>query len=217
LGNYGNSDQDIRNSFTFSSLWYLPIGRGQKFLRNLSRPVNALVAGWQINVFTILQSGSPFDINTGKGNVNGIYYFAVPNERADFVGGTIKYPKKLGQWFDPSQFVPPPAVFTSTNSTYPVFTRQGTLGRNAMYGPSFRTMDLSVFRYFQLTDKIKSQVRVQGYNIMNTPQFQNPNGEVDPGFNIPTDTNVIQGNAGQISGVRLHSERQLELAVRFMF
>jgi hypothetical protein len=215
LGNYGNSDQDIRNAFSFSSLWYLPIGRGQRFGRNLSRPVNALVAGWQINVFTILQSGSPFDVTTGKGNANGDITFAVPNERADLTGA-IKYPKKLGEWFDYTQFSPPPATFTSTNTTYPVFDRQGTVGRNQLYGPSLRTLDFSVFRYFQLTKQIKSQFRVQAYNLANTPQFQNPNGEVDPGFNIPT-AGIDNGNASQITGVRLHSERQLELAFRVMF
>lgn len=216
LGNYGNSDQDIRNSFSFSTLWYLPFGRGQRYLRTLNPVLNSMVGGWQINAFTILQSGSPFDVTTGKGNANGTITWAVPNERAD-LSGTIKYPKKLSEWFDYTQFAPPPAVFTPTNSTYPVFTRQGTVMRNALYGPSLRTMDLSVFRYFQITKKLKSQIRVQGYNVFNTPQFQNPAGEVDPGFNLPTNNNVVSGEASQITDVRKYTNRQLEFAFRLMF
>ena len=89
--------------------------------------------------------------------------------------------------------------------------------RNALYGPSLRTMDLSVFRYFQITKKLKSQIRVQGYNVFNTPQFQNPAGEVDPGFNLPTNNNVVSGEASQITDVRKYTNRQLEFAFRLMF
>ncbi len=53
LGNYGNSDQDIRSSFSFSTLWYIPVGRGQRFLRTLNPVANSIVSGWQINAFTI--------------------------------------------------------------------------------------------------------------------------------------------------------------------
>ncbi len=86
-----------------------------------------------------------------------------------------------------------------------------------MYGPSLRTMDVSVFRYFQLTSKLKSQFRVQAYNVFNTPQFQNPGGEVDPGFNLPTNNNVDSGETSQITDVRKYTNRQVEFAVRLMF
>ena len=111
---------------------------------------------------------------------------------------------------------PPPAIFTSTNGTYPVFTRQGTLNRNSVFGPSYRTMDAALFKYIDLPEKIEGQLRLQVYNLTNTPQFNNPNGEVDPDHNLPQ-AGIDNGVASQINGTRLHSERQVELAFRIFF
>jgi len=226
-GAYGNSDQDIRHNFSFSALAEIPYGRGRAFGAHLPRALEYALGGWQLNTIVHLQTGTPFDVTTGKGTIVGdtnscSCEWAVPNERTDLTGH-VRYKKSIYEWYDFTQFTPPPATWVNgVGNGYPVYDRQGTLRRNQFFGPSYRTLDLSIFKNFPIVEKVTGQFRAQAYNLANTPQFTNPNGQVSPTYNIPqVGTNglptVDNGDAAQINGVRLHSERQLELAFRVMF
>src|SRR6202789_3578439 len=69
--NYGNSDQDQRNTFVSSVVYNLPFGHGQQFGSHVSRLLDEVVGGWQANAIVTVDSGTPFDINT-----SGIRNFA---------------------------------------------------------------------------------------------------------------------------------------------
>ena len=226
-GNYGNADQDIRHNFSFSALYQLPFGHGRAFAQHLARPLEYAVGGWQLNTIVHLQTGTPFDVTTGKGTIVGdtnscSCEWSTPNERTDLTGN-IKYRKSIFEWFDYTQFTPPPATWVNgVGNGYPVYDRQGTLRRNQFYGPSLRTLDASLFKDFPLMERVTGQLRVEAFNLANTPQFTNPDGQVSPTYNIPAATGGALptqdlGYASQINGVRLHSERQLEFAFRVMF
>ena len=64
--NRGDSDNDIRNVFTFAMLAELPFGKNKMFacpceyIHQLS-----FIGGWQISPFLQLTSGSPFDVTIG--------------------------------------------------------------------------------------------------------------------------------------------------------
>jgi hypothetical protein len=221
-GDYGNSDEDIRQNLSFSALVKLPFGRGRAFGRQISRPLDYAVGGWQLNTIVHLQTGTPFDAYTGKGSIPGDTSNAcgcewtVPNERPDLTG-KIKYKKSIYEWFDYTQFSSPPATWVNgVGNGYPVMDREGTLGRNQLYGPSYRTLDASLFKDFPVVKGITAQFRAQAYNLANTPEFQNPNGQISALFNTPA-PGIDNGFASQINGVRLHSERQLEFAFRLTF
>jgi hypothetical protein len=221
-GDYGNSDEDIRQNFSFSALGKLPFGRGRAFGQHLSRPLDYAVGGWQLNTIVHLQTGTPFDAYTGKGLIPGDTTnscgceWTVPNERPDLTG-KIKYKKSIYEWFDYTQFTSPPATWAQgVGNGYPVMDREGTLGRNQLYGPSYRTLDVSLFKDFPIAEKVTAQFRFQAYNLANTPEFTNPNGQISALYDIPA-PGIDNGDASQINGVQLHSERQLELAFRLTF
>jgi len=221
-GDYGNSDEDIRHNFSFSALWQLPFGRGKTFGQHLSRPLDYAIGGWQLNTIVHLQTGTPFDAYTGKGLIAGdntnscSCEWTTPQERPDLTGKII-YKKNIHEWFDYTQFTSPPATWVNgVGNGYPVFDREGTLGRNQLYGPSYRTLDASLFKNFPIAGTVTGQFRAQAYNLANTPEFTNPNGQVSALYNIPA-PGIDNGDASQINGVRLHSERQLEFAFRVMF
>jgi hypothetical protein len=211
--NYGNSDQDERNVFNFSALANLPVGRGKRFASNIPLPLDYLIGGWQVNTIVTLTSGQPFSITSQQTTVptsNGPQTISIaPANRADLVG-PIVYTKQLQQWFNPSSFATAPAIVSGTTA---VFTRPGTLGRNQIFGPGFRDMDLSLFKNFPIKDTVTGQFRAEAFNLTNTPAFTNPNGNLDnaitPGIN--------NGAFGQINSTRAYSERQLELAFRVNF
>jgi hypothetical protein len=79
------------------------------------------------------------------------------------------------------------------------------LERNTFAGPGYDTLTASLFKNIPITERVIGQLRFEGYNLLNHPQFTNP----DSGY---TDTNF-----GLINSTRQHSERELQGAIRFTF
>lgn len=199
MAGYGNSIQDQRQVFSTSILYPLPFGRGQRFGGSVSRPVNWLVGGWQTSIIALLQTGTPVDLSTGE---------AAPGNRPDLVG-KISYPKSTGGnagdfWFNPAAFANPPTV-TSAVCNCTVYTRLGTLGRDQIYGPGFRAVNLSLQKTLQLAERYSLELHGDAFNLLNTPAFTNPNGS------------LTSSQFGQIEGTEVYTNRQIQLAARFVF
>ena len=193
MGGYGNSSQDQRQVFSSSILYKLPFGKGQQFASNISRPVEWIIGGWQTSLIALVQSGTPTDLSTGEGN---------PGNRPDIIS-PIKYPKSItGQWFDTSSFANPPSNSSPNGSVY---TRLGTLGRNQVYGPGYRAVNLSAQKNIHVTDRYTLELHGDAFNAFNSAEFVNPN------------SNMTGGNFGQVEGVQIYSNREIQLAARFTF
>jgi hypothetical protein len=59
---------------------------------------------------------------------------------------------------------------------------QGTLGRNALRGFPFYQIDVSLRRMFNLTEKISLQFKADIFNILNHPNFSNPEAVLYSGY-----------------------------------
>lgn len=112
--------------------------------------------------------------------------------RANQNGDPNTGPKTTAQWFDTSVF---------SRATGP----QGTATRNSVRGPGIKTLDLSLFKLFALGNRANLELRFEGFNIFNSALYSQPN-------NV-----VIDSNFGKITGTRLNSERQFQLAARVTF
>ena len=138
------SDIDIRHRYAFSANYELPFGR------NSSGATKHLIGDWQVNLLAYWQSGQPFTVvnatprsNTGVGN-NG--------DRPDQTcSGELDNPT-VGKWFDTSCFV------GQTLNTI------GNAGRNNLYGPPQRRIDMSVFKDV-LMGPTRLQLRLEVFNI----------------------------------------------------
>lgn len=187
---YGNSAQDQKNVFVFSSLYELPIGKGKLVGANWNRGIDALAGGWQLNTIVQLQTGTPFTVQ--------YYDYSGNFTQRGFLASTYKEPKSVsGYWFDPSAFL---------SASQRPSTGIGNVGRNQFFGPGVAELDLSAFKNIAITERLHTELRGEAFNLTNTPQFQNPVGDL---------TN--SGQVGHITGTRQYSERQLQLAVRFTF
>src|SRR5262249_51290253 len=193
--NYGNSDQDQRHFFTLSTLYELPLGHGKRFGGGWNGFLNFVAGGWQWNNIVTLGTGTPFDIFV-TGN---------PSNRPDYLGhasnGTLQVANGGLQWINFGSFVAPPI-----NSSG-VFIRPGSLPRNFFHGPGIQTWDMSLFKTFDLSERTRLQFPTEGYNILNTPQFTNPDANLSDG----------PGNFGLIRATRAFSERQIQFALRITF
>lgn len=186
--NKGNSSLDQRNVFNASALYKLPFGRGQMFGNHMNRGVDAVLGGWQLNTIVQAQTGTPFSVTTPV-------YGGGTSIRADYTNtGQPIYVKSIsGYYINPKAF------------TTAAAGRQGTTGRNQFFGPGMVEGDVSLFKTLDVTERLKTELRAEVFNLTNTPQFQNPDG------------NLTDGNFGRVTGTRLASERQMQMAIRFLF
>lgn len=197
---YGNSNQDVRHNFSTSALYYLPFGRGKRFDGGASRFMDMLIGGFQLNLTAFLQTGQPDDLSIGTNT---------PGNRPDLVGN-LTYPKAIngGYWFNPKAFASNtiPTITSTDGKDATVFTRVGTAGRNIVFGPSSRVVNLGVQKNVHLTERINLELHGDAFNVLNTPQFTNPGGSMN---NMST--------FGVITGTKNNSNRQIQLASRLTF
>jgi hypothetical protein len=209
----GISDLDQPYHLVLSSLYQLPIGRGERWGNSWSRPLDWAIGGWQLNGIYNLQSGLPFDLNVSGG--------VQDYERPDATGLPAVDPGKLQYLTNVSVLTGPPATwYADTNQI--VYDRPGTAGRNFLFGPGLSNLDFALFKEFNLTERVKASFRVQFYNITNTPHFGQPNTNVGnfvtPGgtVNAPAVFNA-NPNFGLITSVLPYSNREGELGLRITF
>ena len=105
----------------------------------------------------------------------------------------------------PSQYFNPLAFSLPAAGTY------GNLGRNVLIGPGLFTMDAAIQKKLIQEHKQILVLRLEGFNIMNRPNFQNPSS-----LALFTSSGSRIGSAGQITTTTTTS-RQLQLALRYEF
>jgi hypothetical protein len=112
--------------------------------------------------------------------------------RADLVGNPFLENPTPQRWFDTGAFATPrPYTF-------------GTAGRNLLRSDALQNLDLSLFREDRITERVRLQFRVEGFNVLNHPSFGVPNAIVSA------------SNFGRISST-VSTERQLQLGLKVIF
>lgn len=139
-----------------------------------------LLDGWQVGGIFSAQSGSPFTVILTGAPTASAAAFGNP-ERPNLVGNPAKAgtvtanptcvaPSKIrtaANWFNECAFAAP-----ATEVFGPAF---GTEGRNALNGPPFVDLDLSLSKSFALrSDNQHLQFRGESFNLLNHPNFDDP-------------------------------------------
>ena len=155
---YGVAENDIQNRFALSLNYEVQYGKSFTGLKK------AALAGYHINTIAVAQSGRPFDIVNGGSNGDGPFSNrATPvnsdgPDRPDLIGNA-RGNRSLTQFFNTAAFAPQ-AIGTI-----------GSLKRDALFGPYFRHVDLSLFKDFTVTERVNLQFRAEAFNISNTPSY----------------------------------------------
>jgi hypothetical protein len=187
--NKGNSSLDQRNVFSASALVALPFGHGQRFGGNWNRAFELAAGGWQLNTVVQAQTGTPFSVIGVQNYGNSYSLRANQVVQANPVTHSV-----LSQPY-----------LVKADFAAPAAGNEGNTPRNGFYGPGLAEGDVSLFKTLHFTERFGTELRAEVYNITNTPQFTNP------------DTNLADGTFGEITGTRQYSERQMQMAVRFLF
>ncbi len=194
---YSSAAWDIRHSVVASFTWDIPFGKGRTYGGNMNPFVSTLIGDWQLNGIATFHTGPPYGI--GANGCLGIWGVChadiIPGASADSAPSSGRHP---GEWFDTSVFRFP-AVLANGYGT------PGNLGNNTNNAPPTRTMDMSLFKDFAFTERLRFQFRAEVFNLANTPQFTQP------------DANLQDSTFGQVLGTQGASSRRFQMSARVLF
>jgi len=162
---YGNSNFDVRNRFTWIFGYELP-----KF--GASRLTN----GWGFTSSLTLQSGQPFQFNYNfeddfSGAGEGI-------DRPDVVGPIVYHKGNPFNYVDLSAFAIPCTVNAGPSGTaadcVPGTRHFGNERRNSLVGSDYRNWDFAIYKNTALTERLNMQLRAEFFNALNLPNVASP-------------------------------------------
>jgi hypothetical protein len=168
----GPSPLDVPLVFTFSPGYELPFGKGKQFLKH--GPASWVLGNWQVNGVFSARSGTVYTpgINFDNANVGGGV-----SERPNVISSPILSNPTINEWFNVSAFALPAA------NTY------GNAGRDSLRGPGFWNFDFSIFRTFDIVERLRLQLRGEFFNLFNHADFSNPSATLgNPNFGVITST-----------------------------
>lgn len=190
-GVYGRSlsANDTPSVFTFSSIFYLPVGRGKALLGTTNRLVDAVIGGWEISPLYVYTSGKPWGLGSnwegpdGPASPIGTLALHAHDLPAD---GQHSYKRLQGvtpcvayKDTDTGALVYGPA-YVAAGCTSPVAVRtpnQYAIGHNIEFTGvrvgAVHEFDASLSKRFAWNEKLTLQTRLDAFNMLNHPNWTN--------------------------------------------
>jgi hypothetical protein len=207
---YGNASPDLRNRFTASYLYELPVGQGHKFAANSGAITNAVIGGWQVSGITTAQTGEALTAvsSSDLSNTDSFSYrFNQMARPTDFTYDTADQAafgcnpgkRDILCWYNQAVFVAPPLADGQQSAHAFGNSRVGNLR-----GPNLVDFDFVLQKHFQLAEFGQIEFRSEFFNLFNHPNFGLPGNQVDvPGGASITNTST--------------DNRELEFALKYTF
>ena len=189
-----------------SAIWELPFGKGRAYLSDAPAIVHGLIGGWTASGLISLANGgwsTPYFTGADTSNTN--LTKARPDRICD--GNLPSSERTSERWFDVSCFVRPPKGIG----------RFGDAGNNLIENPSMAITNLRVFKYFDITERVKIRYEMLFDNLFNHPTFGFNTFERDRGMNI---TSSSAGRITRTSRTQIgnqSSERRIWFGLRVEF
>jgi Carboxypeptidase regulatory-like domain len=204
---YGLAATNVSQATAINGNWELPFGANHALSATHSAVTQTMISGWNLNGIAALESGFPFSPQLGYNPTgNGDSRNPVrPQLNSSF--NSALYPKTPGQWFNPGAFAAPyPGTFGDTS-------------RDSLTGPGLADLDVSLAKITPVRERVRSQFRVEYFNVSNRANFSTPNPVVfstGPTPAKPSTAAAISPTAGVLTATATTS-RQLQFALKFLF
>jgi hypothetical protein len=192
--NKATMPDDHKHHFEMTEIYQLPFGKNKEFLTNGIG--SAIAGGWELNTVLSRYSGSMFSVSAPTTSLNapGSPQMAEQIKTHVAINGVHG---RSSPYFDTTTFAP------VTTATF------GNAGFDSLRGPGFFNMDANLLRTFPIHERLQMQFRVQALNILNHPNFSNPDsGVTDANFGLVSGTNA---------GDRLTPQRYLRIGAKLIF
>ncbi len=209
--NYGNSDNDTRHVAVINYVWELPFGRGKSYLNHGA--AGRIMEGFELDGIFTAQTGHPFQVRgTIDSQRTGIAAWGYQ------VGNPFGPPSSSGCSAGP---FPPGGGYAYISNqcafTDPPYGSASNNERNEFYGPGFWDWDVTLAKRMSITERVKAELRFEGYNILNHPHFLNPGTDAAGIGNLigQSQFGVIDATYTQPDGTT--SARQIQVALKILF
>lgn len=163
---WGDYQYTRRHRFVFNAIYDLPFGKGKKYAQ--TGLANWVAGGWSLSSFALMQTGpyfTPSYSGTDPANIGA------SGGRPDRIAsGALSNPTN-SKWFDPAAFVIPPTGIG----------RFGNSGVNILRAPGSKSVNLGLFKKFQISERLRLQMEGTFTNVLNHPNFGAPDGNLSSG------------------------------------
>ena len=153
--------------------------------------------GWQLSGIFLWRGGLPLTVTQSQ----GVSSTGTGNRPNRICSGTLSNPT-IDHWFDTSCFVPT----TDTTATY------GNSGRGIIRGPGSVNLDASLIKNTKF-GRLNTEVRVEAFNVLNHPQFANPNTTIGNAA-VGTISAMLSSPSCSLCGT---TARQVQLGLKVKF
>jgi Carboxypeptidase regulatory-like domain len=230
---YSLSDFDLRNVVHFSGSYDLPFGKGRQFMSQ-GGVANQVLGGWTTNWILDLQGGQPLGFGCHSGTVSGLgcddVLLSGQHPQLGIKTKTVagaKYPFWVG---NPSAFAQPCLLGGTPGALAPIagsapncvsLNGAAALGdqRDQISGPGYHRLDFSVFKTFPLNERLSLVFRSEFYNIVNHPNFNQPNFGGNGVVSVGGSGDYTSPDFGAIGSTRgaPFSPRQIQFAMKLYY
>jgi hypothetical protein len=204
---WGVSRYDTTQAVNAYMVYQLPVGRGRRFGSSMSKPLDAIVGGWETSGTFRITSGLPFSASDGSRWATNwqLSSFATPSGvplppiLSTPNGGAVSGTGGPNLWANPA---------AALNSFEETLAGQ-TGSRDAMRGSGFFNIDSGLYKNFNMpwSEKQRLQFRWESYNVTNSVRF-------DPASASLSLTSTA--NFGKLTR-QLGTPRQMQFALKYIF
>ena len=200
---YGSSDFDVPHRISATYVYDLPFGRGKQMLNH--GPLSWILGNFRTSGVYTYYSGHPFTVNAGGTLTSSLDPFG----EATAVPFVVGKPHIVGDpacWYYAAKNKSCGVQAPGLTDAYalPAPGQVGNSGRNTLRGPRTDVFDASLLREFPMAEVANLEFRWEVFNVTNTPEFGQPNG------------NFSSGTAGSITTLS-GDPRVMQFALRLSF
>jgi hypothetical protein len=201
------SIDDVPNTFNFSLLYELPVGKGKRFL-NRGGVLNAVLGGWQISTLVKISSGTPFFFRSSNCNVPVQFDVGCIPSQIPGVHPFLQDPNN----YDPGKGpLLNRAAFTDPNSFNFNFGDGPRI--SGLRGPRFTNQDISFIKNMKITERVGLRFQAEFFNAWNQHIFV---CETRCFGSTAFDNDVASPTFGQWNG-NVSTPRNIQLAMKLLF
>lgn len=148
-----------RHRFNHAVTWEIPVGKRRWLFKNAPTAVDMAIGGWQLTTTNRWYSGRQLIFNQNL-----------------IVSGNPKLEDRTlgpnGAWFDKSVFAALPVLSAQSDPVNQRRTNPWTY--DGVFGPGTSQVDMTLSKSFRIHEGWKFEFRVEGYNVANHINWDNP-------------------------------------------